>query len=419
MESSQFSYEAPGPSYESSNGGGPGPGPEASPRTTTGTTERSLVPGPGGIPAPTDHPSPPRPPRHRPWPDRRRRLLPHPSPRRIARMHRHRRRTEAEPVIRPTLPGAIRPTPGPSRRHTRRRPPRGWCGTPCIAGPGCGWWWSPRWWPRSLGGLIGAIVGANSQQTIILKYFPNKSALTRPQDVQEVLAKVEPAVVSIDSESTTDGGAAGGDFAESAGTGMILTSGGEVLTNNHVVAGADSVTRHLVRPDRGPVRPCRGDRPERRSGPGPDRPRLKPPHRRPRRLVADPGGRRGAGHRQRAGPGRRPDGDRGHRLRGEPVADRAERRRTDGEPDRPHPDRRRHQPGQLGRTSGQPGGTGGRDEHRGGLRHQRQRSHPEHRVRHHRRFGQAVVGQVAIGRGRRVTGASPSSTRRPTRPTWG
>ena len=94
----------------------------------------------------------------------------------------------------------------------------------------------------SLGGLIGAIVGANTQQTIILKYFPNKSALSRPQDVQEVLAKVEPAVVSIDSESAAGGGAAGGDFAESAGSGMILTSGGEVLTNNHVVAGSDSVT---------------------------------------------------------------------------------------------------------------------------------------------------------------------------------
>ncbi len=48
--------------------------------------------------------------------------------------------------------------------------------------------------------------------------------------------------MSIDSESAAGAAAAGGDFAESAGSGMILTSGGEVLTNNHVVAGSDSVT---------------------------------------------------------------------------------------------------------------------------------------------------------------------------------
>ena len=58
-----------------------------------------------------------------------------------------------------------------------------------------------------LGGLVGAIVGANTQQTVIQKYFPNKSVLAKPQDIQEVLAKVEPAVVSIDSESGEGSGA--------------------------------------------------------------------------------------------------------------------------------------------------------------------------------------------------------------------
>ena len=93
-----------------------------------------------------------------------------------------------------------------------------------------------------LGGLVGAIVGANTQQTVIQKYFPNKSVLSKPQDIQEVLAKVEPAVVSIDSESGEGSDSIGGDFAESAGSGMILTSGGEVLTNDHVIAGSNSLT---------------------------------------------------------------------------------------------------------------------------------------------------------------------------------
>jgi len=92
----------------------------------------------------------------------------------------------------------------------------------------------------AVGGLVGAVVGVGSQQTIVKSFFPNRSALVHPTDVQAVLARVEPAVVSIDSQS---GGSSGsGDFVEAAGTGMILTSDGEVLTNNHVVAGATTVT---------------------------------------------------------------------------------------------------------------------------------------------------------------------------------
>jgi len=93
-----------------------------------------------------------------------------------------------------------------------------------------------------VGGLVGAVVGSNSQQTVVEQFFPNKSALVKPQDIQAVLARVEPAVVSIDSDSGNGGNGAGGDFIQSAGTGMILTSNGEILTNNHVVAGASAVT---------------------------------------------------------------------------------------------------------------------------------------------------------------------------------
>src|SRR5207249_8489503 len=56
-------------------------------------------------------------------------------------------------------------------------------------------------------------------------------------DVRRVLAAVEPAVVSI----TVDGG--GGRFGRStgAGTGMVLTPDGAVLTNAHVVEGASNI----------------------------------------------------------------------------------------------------------------------------------------------------------------------------------
>jgi S1-C subfamily serine protease len=92
-----------------------------------------------------------------------------------------------------------------------------------------------------VGGLVGAVVGAGSQQTIVTSFSPNRSVLAHPQDVQAVLAKVEPAVVSIDSQSGA-GGSSGGDFVQAAGSGMIITPDGEVLTNNHVIAGASSVT---------------------------------------------------------------------------------------------------------------------------------------------------------------------------------
>jgi S1-C subfamily serine protease len=94
----------------------------------------------------------------------------------------------------------------------------------------------------AIGSVVGAVVGINRQQTVVEKFFPNKSVFAKPQDIQSVLAKVEPAVVSIDSHAVQS---SGGDFVEAAGTGMILTSTGEVLTNNHVVTGASSVTATL------------------------------------------------------------------------------------------------------------------------------------------------------------------------------
>ena len=56
-----------------------------------------------------------------------------------------------------------------------------------------------------------------------------------------IAAKVEPAVVDINTVFQTAGGS-----GAAAGTGIILTSTGEVLTNNHVVAGATSITVRIA-----------------------------------------------------------------------------------------------------------------------------------------------------------------------------
>jgi S1-C subfamily serine protease len=52
-----------------------------------------------------------------------------------------------------------------------------------------------------------------------------------------VLARVEPAVVAIHTQSSS----ALGGTVEGAGTGMVLTPDGQVLTNAHVVSGADQI----------------------------------------------------------------------------------------------------------------------------------------------------------------------------------
>jgi S1-C subfamily serine protease len=55
-------------------------------------------------------------------------------------------------------------------------------------------------------------------------------------DLQAIASKVDPAIVDINTVVKTAQGT-----GQAAGTGMLLTSSGEVLTNNHVVEGATSI----------------------------------------------------------------------------------------------------------------------------------------------------------------------------------
>lgn len=64
------------------------------------------------------------------------------------------------------------------------------------------------------------------------------SSGTSHLNVTGVLSRVEPGVVDIN----TTLGVAGASYGKAAGTGMVLTSSGEVITNNHVVAGSGSIS---------------------------------------------------------------------------------------------------------------------------------------------------------------------------------
>ncbi|HVF32435.1 MAG TPA: trypsin-like peptidase domain-containing protein [Acidimicrobiales bacterium] len=75
-------------------------------------------------------------------------------------------------------------------------------------------------------------IGRGSDETSRPSPSPNAALAGTPLDIQGVLAKVQPAVVAI---------GVSGSQGMGAGTGVILTADGEVLTNNHVVEGASTI----------------------------------------------------------------------------------------------------------------------------------------------------------------------------------
>jgi serine protease Do len=93
--------------------------------------------------------------------------------------------------------------------------------------------------------LLGAVIGggivaaSNSPSTTnsVKEIAAGPALLNGTTNIETVIDKVLPAVVSIDATSGSSGLG-----NEEQGTGTIITSGGEVVTNNHVIAGATTIT---------------------------------------------------------------------------------------------------------------------------------------------------------------------------------
>jgi S1-C subfamily serine protease len=145
--------------------------------------------------------------------------------------------------------------PGPSGARPYGVLPAGRGGAaPPPSGPRSGGTW--RWAVMALvaaligagvgGGIVAATVGNGNSTTTVKEISAGPALLNGTTNIETVIAKVLPAVVAIDAKSTPTGtGSFSGGQAqpqEDQGSGMIISSTGEVITNNHVIAGATTIT---------------------------------------------------------------------------------------------------------------------------------------------------------------------------------
>jgi S1-C subfamily serine protease len=106
---------------------------------------------------------------------------------------------------------ASEPPPPPRRSHKR-----GLLATGAIA--------------LAAGAAVGGLIGTMNHTSATTATATSKTALS----TSEIASRVDPGLVDVVSTDGDEG-------ATSAGTGIVLTPNGEVLTNNHVIEGATAI----------------------------------------------------------------------------------------------------------------------------------------------------------------------------------
>lgn len=93
------------------------------------------------------------------------------------------------------------------------------------------------------GAKLASVTGTNDQFTARTSSGTdgNKIVTQEEENLSTVVSKVSPSVVSIITQSQTTDSYFGGSTQEGAGTGIIVSKDGYVMTNKHVVSGASTV----------------------------------------------------------------------------------------------------------------------------------------------------------------------------------
>ena len=150
------------------------------------------------------------------------------------------------------------PLPGGGEAGSRRRGDGDVIPAPPARRPGR----SGRLGPAVVGALVGAVVAAASVLGVLAvtdrlggeAAAPASFSLRgEPLDIQGVLRAVRPGVVSINVEGTTVDDQGRIRQGQGAGSGMVITPDGLVLTNAHVIAGATSISVTLADGSRRPA----------------------------------------------------------------------------------------------------------------------------------------------------------------------
>ncbi len=144
----------------------------------------------------------------------------------------------AVPVWGPVVVPPVDPTPGGRSGAAR-------------ADHGMGWRWVAI---AAAAAVVGALIGGGivaatnpgGNGATVKEISAGPALLNGVTNIETVIGKVLPAVVSIDAKGPAPAsqsifGSTGG-VEEDQGTGMIITSNGEVVTNNHVIAGATTIS---------------------------------------------------------------------------------------------------------------------------------------------------------------------------------
>ncbi len=93
-------------------------------------------------------------------------------------------------------------------------------------------------------GFTGGYFASHSSSGVTINQVSSKSSSSsKTNDVSSVASKCGPSVVEIKTESVSSGNSLYGQYvSEGAGSGVIISEDGYIVTNNHVISDANSIT---------------------------------------------------------------------------------------------------------------------------------------------------------------------------------